>query len=279
MQDYFAQLVGQREAVERLKRMLSNEWVPHGLMFCGPFGVGKATAARLFAAALIRTPPDRLERTAGFIHITPETSFGVDLIRDQVIPFFSLRRDGWRVAVLDGAERMTREAANALLKTLEEPPPRSLIVLVVMRPEELPSTISSRCVSVPFSRLTFEQTVDVLCGVGVVREMAEKAAILSAGSPGFALQLIDDDLLAVFADAVETLLTGRGCEEAVVTLLRKVKRRERMVEMVDGLVAAVSSREGSRCWDVLQRLQRLHRDISANLNVGLAVSAIFGGAK
>jgi len=248
-------------------------------MFYGPFGVGKATAARLFAAALLRTPADRLERTAGFIHITPETSFGVDLIRERVIPFFSLRRDGWRVAILDGAERMTREAANALLKTLEEPPPRSLIVLVVVRPEELPSTISSRCVPVPFSRLTFEQTVDVLCGVGVVRETAEKAAKLSAGSPGFALQLIDDDLLAVFANAVEALRSGRGCREGVGTLLRKVKRRERRVGMLDGLVAAVSSRAGGECWDVLQSLQRLHYDISANLNVALAVSAVFGGAE
>lgn len=279
MQNCFAQLVGQKEAVERLKRMLCGERVPHGLMFCGPCGVGKATAARLFAAALLNTPPDRLERTSGFLHITPETSFGVDLIRERVIPFFSLRRDGWRVAVLDGAERMTREAANALLKTLEEPPPRSVILLVVVRPEALPPTIASRCVPVPFSRLTFEQTVEVLRREGVVADLAEKAARLSAGSPGFALQLIDDDLLAVFADAVEALLTRRGCQEAIFTLLRKVKRRERMGEMVDALVAAVSSHARDECWDLLERLQRLHHDISANLNVALAVSAVFGGAE
>ncbi|RKY14757.1 MAG: hypothetical protein DRP82_03305, partial [Planctomycetota bacterium] len=129
------------------------------------------------------------------------------------------------------------------------------------------------------SRLTFGQTVEVLRREGVVADLAEKAARLSAGSPGFALQLIDDDLLAVFTDAVEALLTRRGCEEAIFTLLRKVKRRERMVEMVDGLVAAVSSQARDECWDLLERLQRLHHDISANLNVALAVSAVFGGAE
>ena len=275
LKDCFANLVGQERAIEQIRRLLVSNRLPQGLIFCGPWGVGKATAARLLAASLLDVPPENIERTGAVVHLEPETVFGVDMVRDRVIPFFTLRRSTWRIAVLDSAERLTREAANALLKTLEEPPPKSLIVLVTCRPGELPPTIVSRCATVAFSRLNDEQTLSVLRRLGVADKIAEKATTLSAGSPGFALYLIENDLLDMFDDAVSSLLEGGDVEEVLVPLLRKQSRREAMVDLLDGLVAAVA-RRGESAWELVVGLQALQKAVEANLNVALAVKAIFG---
>lgn len=276
LKNSFAGLLGQEKAVETLQKLLLSGRLPHGMVFCGPRGVGKATAARMFASLLLKTTPTKLPVTTSFLHIQPETVFGIDIVREKVLPFFSLRRDGWRVAVLDEAERLTREASNALLKTLEEPPPRSVIILITSRPGELLPTILSRCATVPFSRLTDDQTREVLSRLGVAEEKIKEASRLAAGSPGFALYLIDEGLLDDFGAAVESLISGSSPVAPILNLLRKGKRREVMVELIDALLGVVARRGGASVWNTLRRLQDLQRDVETNLNVNLAVSTIFG---
>jgi DNA polymerase-3 subunit delta' len=118
---------------------------------------------------------------------------------------------GWRVCIVDTADDLNSESANALLKTLEEPPARSLFILVSHQPGRLLPTIRSRCIRLDLQPLSVEDTE------AVVREIAPEsdgmalaqAVKLSGGSPGRALELLDSAGAAAFAQILENLGRGR----------------------------------------------------------------------
>ncbi|MBF0284254.1 MAG: DNA polymerase III subunit delta' [Magnetococcales bacterium] len=176
---------GQVESVGELVRLLREGGrMPHALLFHGPSGVGKATAARALAAALYcrarvpaspdpcgQCPPCR-RMAAGshpdFVLAEVEegkTQVSIEQIR-EITRFIALTAleegvdeagavaGGWKMAVVDDASRMNDASANALLKTLEEPPPRSLLILITNRPGRLLPTIRSRCRSFRFAPLS-----------------------------------------------------------------------------------------------------------------------------
>lgn len=158
----FADIVGQSFALSILRRALDSE-AAHAYLFAGPVGVGKSDAAVEFAAGLVC--PDRgcgecdaCRRVREGIHpdvetVAPEGTFilldQVRAINDDVAlrPFEARVR----VYIVLAAETMNKEAANAVLKTLEEPPPHAHFILVSSYPEELLPTIVSRCLKVPFN--------------------------------------------------------------------------------------------------------------------------------
>jgi DNA polymerase-3 subunit delta' len=154
--DPFAKLPEQEEA-KRLLRSALDEGPAHAYLFHGPAGVGKRGAALAFAGALIGDPervarlvhPDlyRLEPVGDQIRIGEVRALRHDL---HLRPFESDRR----VYVIESAELMNDEAADALLKDLEEPPPYAVLVLVADQLSPVQPTIRSRCQLVPFRRLS-----------------------------------------------------------------------------------------------------------------------------
>jgi DNA polymerase-3 subunit delta' len=204
-------VVGQERAVALLRRYIVAGAVPQGLLFAGDEGVGKEKAARAFSAALLcreagtdgacGTCHDCRLLAAGahpnFLFITPETQFlRIDEIRalreELSLKAFS---DRPRVAILCPADRMTPQAANALLKTLEEPPAGAHLVLVAHRSSVLMPTIVSRCQRVPFFPLAAGAVEEILsrltdAGGEIPRPVIALAARVSGGSPGRALSLL-----------------------------------------------------------------------------------------
>ncbi len=213
MVERFSGVLGQERALDLLRRYLSADAVPQGLLFSGEEGIGKETAARAFAAALIcRSPvedgacgacPDcRLLSSSShpnFLRISPETQFlKIDEIRalqeELSLKAFS---DRPRVAILCPADRMTHQAANALLKTLEEPPPETHLLLVAHRIASMMPTIVSRCQKVPFFPLPPDAAAEILsrhpeAGGGYPPAVIRLACAVSGGSPGRALALLPD---------------------------------------------------------------------------------------
>jgi len=197
---------GQERAVGLLRRYLETGRVPPGLLFHGEEGIGKETAALAFAASLLcRAPsggdacgecPDcRLVRAGShpnFLRIGPENlSISIDEIR-RLQEELSLKSfsDRPRVALIHPADRMTVQAANALLKTLEEPPPGAHLLLAAHRISRLPVTIVSRCQKIPFVPLPTGLVESILAagdGAGRPREEVRWAAACSGGSPGRAI--------------------------------------------------------------------------------------------
>ncbi len=147
----------------RLQERRSGDRLPHALLLAGPSGVGKVLLARELAEALLCTAPRSDGRACGACRAcrlinagSHPDLFRLESVEGRAIPVEGVRAlrevlalrsqyGGWRIAWIATAERMTNAAANALLKTLEEPGPQSLLLLVSDRPDLLPATVRSRC--------------------------------------------------------------------------------------------------------------------------------------
>jgi DNA polymerase-3 subunit delta' len=181
----FEGIVGNRAAVERLRALAEGGRLAHAYLFCGPDGVGKKMSALAFAGALgarprvVARPEDRHEILIAQVR---------ELIRE-----LSLTSRERRVVIFDEAERLSEEAMNALLKTLEEPPPRTVLILVTSVPERLLATIRSRCQPVFFHPLADDESFrHAKEGLGLSEEDAGIASLLSGGSPGAAIRLAEE---------------------------------------------------------------------------------------
>ncbi len=236
----FSEIIGQERALDPLRAALGRGALHHAYLFAGPEGVGKGTAARLLAQAancegvraqaqlpdscgeclpcrkiargvhpdVVAVAEERAMARAGTWEPrggrSPSRDIVVDQIRDVVDRRLSLRRleARRRFVILDPADAMNPQAQNALLKTLEEPPDDTTLVLVAAAADALLPTVRSRCLRVSFRPLPATLVEERLRAAGHAPEAARLAARLSGGSLGKALAL-DDQALAERRQAVE----------------------------------------------------------------------------
>ncbi len=222
----FDEVAGQRLITDALKNAVTHNRVAHGYIFSGARGVGKTTTARILAKALncVKGPtvtpcgecPSCVEIAAGnsvdVLEIDAASNRGIDEIRElrenvRYLP----ARDRYKVFIIDEAHMLTTEAFNALLKTLEEPPPRSLFILATTEAHKLPSTIQSRCQHFAFRLLDYAEIYSRLEQVAATEKIQAEEGPLSAiaqaaeGSLRDALSLLDQ----VIAACGERLDEGR----------------------------------------------------------------------
>lgn len=191
-----------------LGRALQSGCLPHALLFSGAAGLGKGEAAAAVARALVCQAAgagavggcgaclDCRQAGAG-THpdvrwVTPAGgSIRIDQVR-EVVREAHLRpfRGRGRVFVFRDAERMTEEAANSLLKVLEEPPAQTRFILLTAVPGALLPTVRSRCQEVVFRPLPEEAVAAALVGEGALEEEALRVARLTGGNPGLARRLL-----------------------------------------------------------------------------------------
>ena len=148
----------QPRAIELLRRALASDRVAHAYAFIGPSGAGRMTAALAFAAELLGSPSRQHPDLHVIVPTPPESNpkgaraIRINAIRElervAALKPVAARR---KVFVLDEAERMTADTPQAFLKTLEEPPPATLIILILPRARAVPATILSRCQVVRFA--------------------------------------------------------------------------------------------------------------------------------
>lgn len=192
----FCEVLGQERAVKMLQKALTGERLAHAYLFYGPSGVGKKLTACQFIRALycISTSPDACGACAACRKITDgnhpdvirvsaeETSIKIDQVRAVQHRLSYKPYEKQRTTVLvDGCEQLTLPAANALLKTLEEPPDNTLLLLLTGHKAALPVTIVSRCQLVPFLPLTPAHLYTIFTRHGMKPETAQLAAALAEG--------------------------------------------------------------------------------------------------
>jgi len=192
----FCEVLGQERAIEMLRKALAGERLAHAYLFHGPPGVGKKLAACQFIKALYcsLTGPDACEACAACRKITDgnhpdvvwvtadETSIKIDQVRAIQHRLSYKPYEKQRTTVIfDGCEQLTLPAANALLKTLEEPPANTLLLLLTGHKEAIPVTIVSRCQLVPFVPLTVAHLYTIFTRQGMEPEIAPLAAALAEG--------------------------------------------------------------------------------------------------
>jgi DNA polymerase III subunit delta' len=201
----FADLTGQEVVVDQLRRALTaGAAMTHAWLFTGPPGSGRSLAARAFAAALLC---DRggcgackscHQVTAGthadLLLVRPDgLSYGVRQTRDLVLKAAAAPIYGrWRIVVFEDADRATEQAANALLKAIEEPAPRTAWLLCAPYADDLPTTIRSRCRLVTLVTPRTAAVAAVLEREGVAPERARAAALAAQGHIGRARRLATD---------------------------------------------------------------------------------------
>jgi DNA polymerase III delta prime subunit len=151
-------IAGQPRAVEQLTRALAGDRVAHAYAFVGPRGSGRFTTAVAFASELLGADATRGHPDLHVVTPTPPESNpkGARAIRIGAVRELERRASlrpalaRYRVLVIDEAERMTDDAPQAFLKFLEEPPPATVVILVLPRPRAVPATVISRCQIIRF---------------------------------------------------------------------------------------------------------------------------------
>ncbi len=222
----FKEVLGQEEVVAALTGALSQDRVAHAYLFAGSRGTGKTSVARIFARALETNEADLYEIDAASHRQIDD----IRALREAVIaPPFASR---FKVYILDEVHMLTRDAWNALLKTLEEPPPHALFILATTEYEKVPETVLSRCQTFRFkkpSQKALKETVERVAekeGYVIEAPAAELVALLAEGSYR--------DAQGVLEKAVN-VSSHKKITLAAVELVTGAPRAQLVVKFVDAL--------------------------------------------
>jgi DNA polymerase-3 subunit delta' len=260
-------LLGHPAAEAALIESLRSGRLHHAWLIGGSEGIGKATLAFRFARRLLAGVPAEPTLALDPAHPVFRRVIQVDEVR-RIKSFMSLTpaEGGWRVAIIDGAEDLNQSAFSALLKILEEPPPRALLLLVCAAPGRLPATIHSRCRRLMLHSLPDAAMTELLTAYLPEIPEAERGRLigLAGGSPGRALMLAEEDGLAL-AGLVRDLLAGlpdlplARCHEVAERLARSEAGFATFMDLLrDAIAAAVRAAARGRGDAAQTRLAALH---------------------
>ncbi len=249
----FDDVIGQRLVTDTLKNAIEQNRVAHGYIFSGARGVGKTTTARILAKAVncAKGPAvvpcgecDSCREIAAsnsvdVLEIDAASNRGIDEIRAlrETVRYLPAR-DRYKVFIIDEVHMLTTEAFNALLKTLEEPPPRALFILATTEPQKLPATIQSRCQHFSFRLLDYSEIIEQLQRLAAAEKIQADEGALSAvalaaeGSLRDALSFLDQVIAAC----------GEHLEEAKVRQLLGVVPARTLREILEAIHAGDSAR-------------------------------------
>jgi len=250
----FINLLGQDKAKRLLREAVARRKMSHAYLFRGPDGVGKKRAALTFASYINCQNPLQEDGCGScvsckkylsgnhpdLIIVQPDgAAIKIGQIRElkkQLV--FPPLEAKYRVIILEDVHTMKREAANSLLKTLEEPAEKNLLILTADQAGDILPTILSRCQAVPFMPLAYEHLTSIIREENELDEStAQTLAAISEGSLGRAQLLLKDNLLAFRRQIIEQILAVQhgqsGSVETVFRLAEKIgEQKENTYELL-----------------------------------------------
>ncbi|OHA63446.1 MAG: DNA polymerase III, subunit gamma and tau [Candidatus Wildermuthbacteria bacterium RIFCSPHIGHO2_12_FULL_45_9] len=208
----FGEVVGQEHIVKTIKNAVAGNLISHAYLFSGPRGSGKTSLARLLAKAVNCENPKDGEpcnecsacqeisggRAMDLIEIDAASNRGIEEMRDlkEGIKFAPVKLK-YKVFIIDEAHQLSKDAANALLKTLEEPPAHAIFVLATTESHKMIPTIASRCQRFDFRKLTVQQMkgkleeIAMTEKVNITLDALQLIALNSGGAMRDAISLLD----------------------------------------------------------------------------------------
>src|ERR1039458_6675803 len=278
----FADVVNQEHVKNTLENAIAQHRIAHGYIFSGQPGTGKTTIARILARCLncIQGPTSTpcgecascKEITSGgtvdVIEIDAASNRGINEMRElRENVRYQPARDRYKIFIIDEAHQITNEAFNALLKTIEEPPPWAVFVLCTTEAHKIPATIASRCQHFSFRSVDFEdliQRMAWICEQEGIEADAEALAILAAAGEGSvrdSLSALDQAIACcgarLVAAEVRALLGAFSLESLEkVTLALAAGDSRSMLEVVDEL-----ERNGQNLQHFSRELSRYFRNL------------------
>lgn len=233
----FDDVRGQDEALRVLEKSIKDKNISHAYLFSGGRGTGKTTIARLFAAAIGANPTDLYEMDAA-------SNRGIDDVRVlreavQTMPFQS----PYKVYIIDEVHMLTKEAFNALLKTLEEPPAHVVFILATTDREKVPETIVSRCQSFVFRQPTHAElksfTVDIAAKEKIALDApsADIIAMFGDGSYRDTLSVLEKVLISSKGEKLDVDTVARIVGAPTHDLINSVLRAIEGEDITEGLLS------------------------------------------
>jgi DNA polymerase III subunit gamma/tau len=264
----FDEIIGQSHITAILKNAISQGRVAHAYLFTGPRGVGKTTTARIFAKALNcekgPTPKPCNACTAcqeitkasslDILEIDGASNRGIDEIRNlRENVKFSPSKGKFKIYIIDEVHMLTPEAFNALLKTLEEPPPHVKFIFATTQPHKVPSTILSRCQRFDFRRIATKDIFENLRQIAKEEKLdirPEALGLIAKHSDG---SLRDGQ---VTLDQIASFSSGKVSEDDVTRMLGLVDD-----EILFGLSDAIGKSDASAALKIVDRISNEGKDI------------------
>ncbi|MEK7609791.1 MAG: DNA polymerase III subunit gamma/tau [Patescibacteria group bacterium] len=208
----WSEVIGQDHVVNALKDSIENNRIAHSYLFSGSRGTGKTSVARIFAKSVKTADEDVYE-------IDAASNRGIDDIRElrehvSVLPFSSI----FKVYIIDEVHMLSKDAWNALLKTLEEPPKHVIFILATTELDKVPETIVSRCQTFSFRKPS--------------REIIRKQVLTIAKKEGYDLDAGASDLIALLGDG--SFRDALGTLEKVIASSADKKITREEVESITG---------------------------------------------
>jgi DNA polymerase III subunit gamma/tau len=264
----FEEIVGQTHVTRTLKNAVSSGRVAHAYLFSGPRGVGKTTAARILAKSLncvngpTPTPCNACESCKGIaggssidvFEIDGASNNGVENIRELTENVRYVPSQGkYKIYIIDEVHMLSTPAFNALLKTLEEPPPHAVFIFATTEVHKIPLTILSRCQRFDFKRIPFRDIQDhlkrIVEGEGI--KFDDKALFTIAREADGSLRDAQSLLDQVVA------FSGGTVTDAHVTEALGLMDRSIIYELLE----AIAARDGKECLNIVEKIYDFGYDL------------------
>lgn len=256
-------VIGHKDIIHFFDRARAEKRLAHAYCFIGQEHVGRRWVAKNLAASILGVPITKLAVTPDFVSV--EQSFDekkgktnkdieIEQIRHlqdmlQLKPYLG----GYKVGMIDQAEKMNTKTANAFLKTLEEPSGKTILILIITDESQLPATILSRCQNIYFHPVVSGEIQEALVKKGVIDNQAGEIARLSHGLPGLAVEWSQHaEAYEAYKEDIQRFASLLG-----KPLAEKIKVIEPLLESGDDHIAA-----RLRLKDMLSLWQLLLRDMT-----------------
>lgn len=264
----FEEVLGQQHITRTLQNAISQKRVAHAFLFTGARGVGKTSTARILAKALNCEKGPQVspcgqctncqEITHGtsmdVMEIDGASNRGIDEIRElRENVRYTPAKSRYKVYIIDEVHMLTKEAFNALLKTLEEPPSHIIFIFATTEPHKIPATILSRCQRYDFKRIPFREVT------GSLKRIVEEEKV----------QISQRGLLSIAQESEGSLRDAQSLLDQVIAYAGKTIRDEDIAEVLglidhkilSDTIEALARRDVERCLEVIEHVYHFGYDL------------------
>jgi DNA polymerase-3 subunit gamma/tau len=264
----FEEVIGQRHITQTLQNAILQKRVAHAFLFTGARGVGKTSSARILAKALncekglLINPCNECTScqevghgtSMDVIEVDGASNRGIDEIRElRENVRYTPAKSRYKIYIIDEVHMLTKEAFNALLKTLEEPPPHIIFIFATTEPHKIPATILSRCQRYDFKRIPFREVI------GSLKRIVEEEKI----------QISQRGLLSIAQESEGSLRDAQSLLDQVIAYAGKNIHDEDVAEvlglidrkMLSEVIGAIADRDVERCMKVIEHVYHFGYDL------------------